>query len=101
MKIDRQGEWITMNNVIRTDSVLHRVAEREDELGMVPWRRLSRPYATPHLWEAMADVSTLSPGAYMITVESSDEWYNYTGRHYLQIRERPSIVPPPTDGSPY
>jgi hypothetical protein len=92
MKIAAHDEWITMNNVIRIDSVLHRVIEREDELGAVPWRRLSRPIATPHLWEASADVSNLSPGAYMITVESSDEWYNYTGRHYLYSRNRPTPI---------
>lgn len=92
MKIGRQDEWITMSNVIRTDSVLHRVIERETELGSVPWRRLSRPVATPHLWEAALDVSGLSPGVHAITVESSDEWYTHRGHHYLYIREKQSPV---------
>jgi hypothetical protein len=92
MKIAPGDKWITMNNVIRTDSVLHRVIERENELGIVPWRKLSRPAATPHLWEADVDVSSLSPGVYMITVESSDRWYDYTGRHYLHIRKRPALI---------
>lgn len=99
MRIGHNDEWITMNNVIRTDSILHRVIEREAELGAVPWRRLSRPSPTPHFWEASADVSSLPPGAYMITVESTDEWYSYTGRHFLQVRERPALVEPVIEGN--
>ena len=99
MKIGQQEEWINMSNVIRTDSVLHRVIEREAELGAVPWRRLSRPVATPHLWEATVDVGSLKPGVYQITVESKDEWYTYRGHHYLFIREKPVIVPATPAGS--
>lgn len=92
MKVTGQDDWMTMNNVIRTDSVLHRVIEREAELGAVPWRRLSRPVATPHLWEATLDAASLKPGVYLITIESTDEWYTYRGLHYLFIRERPLFI---------
>jgi hypothetical protein len=94
LKIGQQEEWITMNNVIRTDSLLHRVIERETALGEVPWRRLSRPSPTPHLWEAVIDVSDLSSGVYLITVESTDEWYTHTGQHHLLIKEKPVNIQP-------
>jgi hypothetical protein len=88
MKIGEQEEWITMNNVIRTDSLLHRVIERETALGEVPWRRLSRPTLTPHLWETVIDAGNLSPGVYLVTVESRDEWYTHTGQHHILINEK-------------
>ena len=93
MKIGEQEEWITMKNVIRTDSLLHRVIDRESALGEVPWRRLSRPMPTIHLWEATIDVSNLPPGVCLITVESQDEWYSYTGQHHLLIREKGDPAP--------
>lgn len=92
MKVGNNGEWITMNNVIKTDSVLARVIEREAELGVVPWRRLARPMLTPHLWEATPDVGRLQPGVYPVIIESSDRWYSYSGKHLLWVREAAKMI---------
>ena len=85
MKIGDDGEWIRMERTPQKDPVRLAVAGREKELGNVPWRPLGATHNSEHIWTAEQEVN-LSPGIYIIYVESVDDWWKYEGRSLLHVK---------------
>jgi hypothetical protein len=85
MKFGDDGEWINMQRTRQFDPVRVAVSDREKELGEVPWRRLGNPAVSEHLWVAEPRVK-LESGAYVIHVQSSDEWWEYKGKRILYVK---------------
>jgi hypothetical protein len=85
MKIGKQGEWIQMDRTVQNDPSRLAVMEREKELGKVPWRPLGAARTSEHIWTAEKEID-LSPGVYIIYVESVDDWWHYEGRRLLHVK---------------
>lgn len=85
VRIGDKGEWIKMERKVGNDPVRVAVAEREKELGKVPWRSLGNPAPSEHNWTADID-ATLTPGIHIIHVRAADGWWEYEGKRLLRVR---------------
>jgi hypothetical protein len=61
------------------------VAEREKNIGEIPWRSLGGAQLSEHLWEAQPGKS-LEPGVHVIHIRAKDDWWVYQGRHIIHVR---------------
>jgi hypothetical protein len=85
MRIGNENDWVTMNRVLQADPVRLEVVKAENSLGDVPWRKMSNPSESEHIWEASREVN-LAPGVYVIEVKATDDWWEYEGRRLLHVK---------------
>jgi hypothetical protein len=83
MKIG-EGPWVKMEKTHRTDPVRDAAAQREKDLGNMPWRTMSAARPSEQLWEASTGIS-VEPGAYLIQVRSRDAWWEHNGRQIIYV----------------
>jgi len=69
MRIDRTGEWTRMRRVSVPDPEYVRAHDRDKGLTS-PFRPLSAPMASPHMWSGPLPV--LTPGMHLIEVRAKD-----------------------------
>jgi hypothetical protein len=80
-----EGEWLRMVRTPEYDPVRMAVADREKELGEVPWRNLGESRISEHIWVAETEV-LLDPGVYPIEIRAADDWWEYEGRRLLHVK---------------
>jgi hypothetical protein len=85
IRIGEDGEWMDMERVRRPDPIRRAIADREKELGDVPWIKLwGGASASEHIWEVKPGLR-LEPGAYTIDVTARDDWWEYEGRNIIFV----------------
>lgn len=82
MRIGPEGEWQSMERVLRPDPVYGAVRAREDKnAGRAPAGRLPD---SRHLWQAFLPEG-LEPGFHAIDVRAEDKWAVYEGRRLIRV----------------
>lgn len=88
MKVGKNGEWHSMENVQQRDPAYMAMRERELSIDeSTEFRRSGNGNANPrHLWKGKI-TEELKPGTYTIFVRSVDDWAEYEGRRLIRISE--------------
>ncbi len=84
MRIRGVGDWKSMQRVRRNDPVRVAALEWEETLSEISWRPLSGQRNYGHIWEVPLP-SGLQPGVYVIDVQASDMWWNYSGSRIVRV----------------
>ena len=84
MRID-SGEWVTMGRTVRTDPFYVRTHAIDKALTDKPWRKMSDPRPSSHLWMSPFP-GNLSSGSHLIQVRSTDMFGNTVeGRRIIRV----------------
>jgi hypothetical protein len=86
MRVGESGEWLEMKRARKNDPVRVAALNWESKLDAFPWRRLSGLRHYGHLWEATLPLD-LTPGFHVIYIQATDEWWNYSGKRIIHIRD--------------
>jgi hypothetical protein len=87
MQLGPDGPWMPMKRIVTEDPAYQAVVAAEDAIAAKPWRKLTRPKLSTHLWRAPlpADVE---PGVYTLRVRTTDmHGRSYAGRRVIRITE--------------
>lgn len=71
LRINHRGDWQTLAQVREVDPMYQAAYDREPAKPEAPWRRLSAPIKSPHLWKG-ALANPLPPGNHLLCVEATD-----------------------------
>lgn len=91
-----KGKWIKMERTVEQDPLLKAIAEEEKSIlarykkdEQPPWRKLSNPKASPHLWRATLPAK-LSSGVHLIQVRATNiNGQLVNGRRVIRVKENP------------
>ncbi len=84
MRVGENMDWIPMERHIQHDPVRAEAMEREQEIEDLSWRRLGRNHESEHIWQAKLG-HELEPGAHVIYIKATDEWWDYHGRKIVFV----------------
>lgn len=71
MRLNNRGSWINLAKVLEPDPSYVAAVEREPKEPSKPWRTLSKPIKSPHLWKATLP-KDMPAGTHYICVEATD-----------------------------
>ncbi len=71
MRLNNRGSWITLAKVLEADPSYIAAVEREPKVVAKPFRELSKPIKSPHLWKGELP-KDLPKGTHQICVEATD-----------------------------
>jgi len=89
MKLGKQGTWQTMQRQVKSDPALVRLYEYEEAIKDKPWRGMSKPKPSTHLWHANLP-SNPSAGTHFITIRETDMFgRTHVGRRIIRVLPNP------------
>ena len=90
MKLGKQGTWQTMQRQVKSDPALVRLYEYEKAIKDKPWRGMSKPKPSTHLWHANLP-SNPSAGTHFITIRETDMFgRTHVGRRIIRVLPNPN-----------
>jgi len=86
MRVGEGSEWIAMKRTVRTDPAYVKLRQIEEAIPNHPWRAMSGPGKTGHIWEA--PLPALSPGTHLIHVHTVDMFgQEYSSERSIRVTE--------------
>ena len=85
MRLGNSGDWQPMTRTNDVDPLLKKTYDREMSIQNRPWRDLSKPKPSTHLWKAELP-PRLEPGTHLIQIEATDRHGRaYTGKRVIRV----------------
>lgn len=88
-KLGDSTQWQAMKKSAETDPTFQALWDEEQPLlENLPWRKLTRPMVSPHLWSASLATDGVEPGTYNIYVKATNpNGQVLTGNRIIRIEE--------------
>jgi hypothetical protein len=85
MRLGRDGEWQTMERQVKEDPTLVDLYRAENEIEKKPWRTMSKPKPSTHLWQARLPADPPA-GTHLISIRETDMFgRTHEGRRVIRI----------------
>ena len=79
------GDWLPMTYAREVDPLLKKVYDYEAAVKERPWRQLSKPKASTHLWKLPLPEG-LTPGSHLVEIRTTDMFgKKHSGRRIVRV----------------